>query len=97
MEERPKISKKDSVKTQASTIESCACPNSEVESHSDLQEELKTLFDSSKDSAENEEEELSKCFITQCAEMILSKIEKTFNKAYTGLKSFFRRFQIFFS
>ena len=63
--ERPKISKKDSVKTQASTIESCACPNSEVESHSDLQEELKTLFDSSKDSVENEEEELSKCFITK--------------------------------
>ena len=62
--ERKAISKKDSVKTQASTIESCAYPNSEVESHSDLQEELKTLFDSSKDSAENEKE-LSKFFITK--------------------------------
>ena len=63
--ERKTISKKDSVKTQASTIESCAYPNSEVESHSDLQEELKTLFDSSKDSAENEEQEISKCSINK--------------------------------
>ena len=63
--ERPKISQKDSVKTQVSTIESCACPNSEAESQSDLQEELKTLFDSSKDSAENEEQEISKCSINK--------------------------------
>ena len=35
--------------------------------------------------------------VTQCAEMILNKIEKTFNKSYTGLKSFLQRFQICFS
>ena len=34
---------------------------------------------------------------TQCAEMILNKVEKTFNKTYTGLKSFLQRFQICFS
>ena len=34
---------------------------------------------------------------TQCAEMILNKIEKTFNKTFTGLKSFLQRFQICFS
>ena len=35
--------------------------------------------------------------VSQCPEMILNKIEKTFNKTYTGLKSFFQRFQICFS
>ena len=35
--------------------------------------------------------------LTQWAEMILNKIEKTFNKTYTGLKSFLQRFQICFS
>ena len=34
---------------------------------------------------------------TQCPEIILNKIEKTFNKTYTGLKSFLQRFQICFS
>ena len=28
--------------------------------------------------------------VSQCPKMILNKIEKTFNKTYTGLKSFFR-------
>ena len=35
--------------------------------------------------------------VTQCPEMILNKIEKVFNKTYTGLKSFLQRFQICFS
>ena len=35
--------------------------------------------------------------VSQCPEMILNKIEKTFNKTYTGLKSFLQRFQICFS
>ena len=30
----------------------------------------------------------------QCSEMILNKIEKTFNKTCTGLKSFYQGFQI---
>ena len=34
--------------------------------------------------------------LAQCAEMILNKIEKTFNKTYIGLKSFLQRSQIFF-
>ena len=34
---------------------------------------------------------------SQCPEMILNKIEKTFYKTYTGLKSFLQRFQICFS
>ena len=33
----------------------------------------------------------------QCPELILNKIGKTFNKTYTGLKSFLQRFQICFS
>ena len=33
---------------------------------------------------------------SQCPEIILNKIEKTFNKTYTGLKSFLQRFQICF-
>ena len=33
---------------------------------------------------------------TQCAEMILNKIEKTFNKTYIELKGFLQRFQIYF-
>ena len=33
----------------------------------------------------------------QCHGIILNKIEKTFNKTYTGLKSFLQRFQICFS
>ena len=32
--------------------------------------------------------------VSQCPEMILNKIEKTFNKTYTGLKRFLPRFQI---
>ena len=35
--------------------------------------------------------------LSKCPEMILNKIEKTFNKAYSGLKSFLQRFQICFS
>ena len=34
--------------------------------------------------------------VPQCPDMILNKIEKTFNKTYTGLKSFLQRFQICF-
>ena len=34
---------------------------------------------------------------SQCPEMILIQIEKTFNKTYTGLKSFLQRCQICFS
>ena len=33
----------------------------------------------------------------QCTYMILNKIEKTFNKTFTGLKNFLQRFQICFS
>ena len=35
--------------------------------------------------------------ISQCPEMTLNEIEKTFNKTYTGKKSFLQRFQICFS
>ena len=35
--------------------------------------------------------------VTQCPEIILNKIEKTFNKTYTGSKSLLQRFQICFS
>ena len=35
--------------------------------------------------------------ISQCDKMILNKTEKTLNKTYTGLKSFFQKFQICFS
>ena len=34
---------------------------------------------------------------SQCPEMLLNKIEKTFNNTYTGLKNFLQRFQICFS
>ena len=33
----------------------------------------------------------------QCPEMILNKIEKTFNKTYKGLMTFLQRFQVCFS
>ena len=36
-------------------------------------------------------------FASQCAEMILNKIEKTFNKTYTGLDIFFRDSKYIFS
>ena len=32
----------------------------------------------------------------QCPEMILNRFEKTFNKTYTGLKSFLQRLHIYF-